>query len=121
MRLVERMKKKPLGRLLCRLFGEERGAIMMEYVIVALLVAAAAVAAVAFFGRDIVNMFGTIGKAATGESKGALEDRQTAKGKSETGHTNAVKENDAFSTLQNEDSGSGSNTSGSSTDTGSGT
>ena len=42
MRIVERARKSLVGRAICRLLGEERGAVMMEYVIVAGLIAAAA-------------------------------------------------------------------------------
>ena len=54
---IARAKKHLLGKVLCRLFGDEKGAVMMEYVIVAVLIAAACVVAVAMFGRTIVGMF----------------------------------------------------------------
>ena len=38
---------------MCRLLGDERGAVMMEYVMIAVLVAAAAVALFMVFGRSI--------------------------------------------------------------------
>lgn len=44
---------------------------LMEYVIVAVLIAAAAVAAVAVFGRSIVAMFNVGGHAAVGDAKKA--------------------------------------------------
>ena len=77
--MVQRMKNTRVGRLVCRLFGEERGAVMMEYVIVAVLIAAAAVAAVTYFGKDIVAMFNTAGAAATGDSGTAEQMRQDAR------------------------------------------
>lgn len=70
---IKRAKKSLLGRILCRLAGDDRGAVMMEYVIVAVLIAAACVTAVAMFGRTIVGMFSTAAKGATGDSKGAKE------------------------------------------------
>ena len=71
-RLV-RMKQSRLGRVMMRLLGEERGAVMMEYVILAVLIAAAAVVAVAMFGKTIVGMFDTAGKGATGDHTGAKQ------------------------------------------------
>jgi Flp pilus assembly pilin Flp len=68
---VARAKKHLLGRILCRMAGDEKGAVMMEYVIVAVLIAAACVTAVAMFGRTIVGMFSTAAKGATGDSAGA--------------------------------------------------
>lgn len=58
----EKTKKRPFGR---------RGAVMMEYVVVGVLVVAAAVAAVAVFGRSIVAMFDVSGRAAVGDSQTA--------------------------------------------------
>ena len=37
--IVERAKKTFVGKIVCRMMGEERGAVMMEYVIVAVLIA----------------------------------------------------------------------------------
>lgn len=68
---IRRAKEHLLGRILCRIAGDEKGAVMMEYVIVAVLIAAACVTAVAMFGRTIVGMFSTAAKGATGDSKGA--------------------------------------------------
>lgn len=107
MRIVERARKSLVGRAICRLLGEERGAVMMEYVIVAVLIAAAAVAAVSYFGKDIVAMFNVAGKAATGDSKGAYDDRGTAKGAAASQARAAVSENAKFSDV-GEDKGSGS-------------
>lgn len=68
---LERMKRSRLGRVAIRLFGDEKGAVMMEYVILAVLIAAAAVVAVAMFGKTIVGMFDVAGKGATGDHSGA--------------------------------------------------
>ena len=59
------------GKALRRLFGEEKGAVMMEYVIVAVLIAAACVVAVAMFGKTIVGMFDVAAKGASGDHSGA--------------------------------------------------
>lgn len=50
---IERAKRTMLGRFLCRLFGDEAGQTMMEYVIIGVMVAAAAVAVVLLFGKEI--------------------------------------------------------------------
>ena len=46
------------GRLVCRILGEEKGAVAMEYIVIALLVAAAVVALVMVFGGNLRNMLG---------------------------------------------------------------
>ena len=65
---IKRAKKYWLGRVLCRLAGDEKGAVMMEYVIVAVLIAAACVVAVAMFGRTIVGQFGVAANAGAGDT-----------------------------------------------------
>lgn len=50
---IAKAKQTRIGRLACRLLGDERGAVMMEYVMIAVLVAAAAVAIFMVFGRSI--------------------------------------------------------------------
>ena len=68
---LNRWKKTAAGKLICRLLGEEKGAVMMEYVIVAVLIAAACVVAVAMFGKTIVGMFDVAAKGASGDHSGA--------------------------------------------------
>ena len=53
---MNRMMKKWYGRLICRVLGEEKGAVAMEYIVIALLVAAAVVALVMVFGGNLRNM-----------------------------------------------------------------
>ena len=52
-----RAKKSLCGRVLRRLLGEEKGAVAMEYIVIALLVAAAVVGLVRVFGGNLRNMF----------------------------------------------------------------
>ena len=52
-----RAKKTLCGRILCRLIGDEKGAVAMEYIVIALLVAAAVVGLVMVFGGNLRNMF----------------------------------------------------------------
>ena len=70
-RSLNRWRNSFAGKALRRLFGEEKGAVMMEYVIVAVLIAAACVVAVAMFGKTIVGMFDVAAKGATGDHSGA--------------------------------------------------
>ena len=80
---LQRWKKTWLGRALCRVAGEEKGAVMMEYVIVAVLIAGACVVAVAMFGKTIVGMFDTAAKGATADHSGAkttLDTTRTTQG-----------------------------------------
>lgn len=70
---LTRWQKSFIGRTLRRMLGEEKGAVMMEYVIVAVLIAAACVVAVAMFGKTIVGMFDVAAKGASGDHSGAKE------------------------------------------------
>ncbi len=54
---LQRAKRTRLGRFLCALMGDQCGAVAMEYVVIALLVAAAVVGVVMVFGSRIANMF----------------------------------------------------------------
>lgn len=77
------LKKSRFGRLVCRILGNEKGAVMMEYVIIAVLIAAACVVAVAVFGKTIVGMFDVAGKGASAqhtEAKSTLDKTQTDQG-----------------------------------------
>jgi len=60
---IARAKRSALGRTLCRLTGDQAGGIMMEYVILGTLVAAAVVAIVAIFGKDIAKGLGLMSDA----------------------------------------------------------
>jgi len=55
--MIARAKRTAVGRFLCRVMGDENGAVAMEYVIIALLVAAAVVGVVMVFGSRIAKMF----------------------------------------------------------------
>ena len=64
---LERAKRNAFGRMLCRILGDDKGAVAMEYVVIALLVAAAVVGLVMVFGRNIAQMFGATTKSLGGE------------------------------------------------------
>ncbi len=88
--IVERAKKSFLGKIVCRVMGEETGAVMMEYVIVAVLIAAAVAVGAWFFGKDIMNMFGVAGAATTGNDTRADQMIEKAKTGSKEGHAAAT-------------------------------
>ena len=50
---LARAKRTAFGRFLCRLFGDNAGQAMMEYVVLGVLVVAAVVALVVLFGENI--------------------------------------------------------------------
>ena len=80
MRKVRRL----VDRVLRRIFGDEVGGVMMEYVILAVLIAAAVVVAVAMFGRTLVGMFDVAGKGATArhtEAKTKLQETRDTQDK----------------------------------------
>jgi len=68
---LQRAKRSRFGRFLTRLLGDQTGAVMMEYVVLGVLVVAAVVAIVIFFGDTIRNQFGVMTKATAGDHKGA--------------------------------------------------
>ena len=70
------LTKTRLGRALRRLVGEETGAVLMEYVVLAVLMVAAVVGAVIVFGNRIAHRFDEAGIATTG-SQTSVEAAQT--------------------------------------------
>ena len=76
---IRNLRNTRIGRIVCRVLGEEKGAVAMEYVILAVLIAAAIVVAVAVFGKTIVGMFDVAGKGASAqhtEAKSTLDNVQ---------------------------------------------
>ena len=71
--------RSQIKQVLCRLMGDRAGGVMMEYVILAVLVAAAAVVAVMLFGRGIVTSLSTSTHAIAGESAAASASSAKAK------------------------------------------
>ena len=71
--LIARAKRTALGRFLCRLAGDNAGAVMMEYVVLGVMVVAAVVAIVMLFGQQIRVSFDKMLKSLRGEPVGASE------------------------------------------------
>ena len=84
---IQRAKRTALGRTLCRLAGDQTGAVMMEYVILGVLVAAAVTMGVIFFGDQIGRAFGVMRQAVVGNATTAgsqAGQNQTTAGQQET-------------------------------------
>ena len=64
-------KNSKFARILRRLFGEETGATMMEYVILAVMIAAAVTAAAIYFGNSAKNQMDVAGQAMVGSTSTA--------------------------------------------------
>lgn len=84
--------KSRVKKVLCRLAGDRAGGVMMEYVILAVLIAAAAVVAVMYFGRGVVTNLSTSTHAMSGESGAASTSTQKAKSDA----ASAESENEAY-------------------------
>lgn len=96
-----------VGRILRRLLGEEKGAVMMEYIVVGLLIAAACIVAVGVFGNMTSGMFATLTGYMTNQKENAdatLENVQdTAQGAGRTAsgaHVNTVNRSNAAVSTQ---------------------
>ncbi len=70
---IETIKNSKFGRIVRRVAGEEAGAVMMEYVIVAVMIAAVVVVGAWLFGAQILNMFGIGGDSMIGKNDRAEE------------------------------------------------
>lgn len=81
------VKNSRMGRFLCKVLGDNAGAVAMEYVVIALLVAAAVVGLVMVFGGTIADMFATTTKTLVGEEgiKEAKEMREAQKERTNKG------------------------------------
>ena len=85
--------KSFVGRVLRRLLGEEKGTVMMEYIVVGLLIAAACVIGVSFFGHGITGMFGVLSASLFGDTPGAQAAQQQLINNRGTNYTNAQTHN----------------------------
>lgn len=86
---LECAKRTMFGRAVCRLFGDQTGQAMMEYVVIGVLVVAAAVAMVLVFGDQIRDNFHAMILALQGK-KDTLQQHVE-----DTGATNEGAANDA--------------------------
>lgn len=95
--MKQRVMDSKFGKLLRRLVGEDAGAVMMEYVIVAVLVAAAAVVAIAYFGKTVTSEANIASTAMTGQGNLASDKQGEIQQKQSAYQTEAVDTNKKFS------------------------
>ena len=86
---IKSLKATRAGRAMTRLFGEEKGAVLMEYVVLGVLLVAAVVAAVIVFGNRERDAFDVMGKSISGDTAGAQQKQEEGKGRQESGATAA--------------------------------
>ena len=67
---IERAKRTLIGRIFCRLLGDQTGAVLMEYVVLGVLLVAAVVGAVMMFGDSIKDAFDTMSTTIFSPKKG---------------------------------------------------
>lgn len=87
---IERARRTLAGRLICRLLGEQTGAVLMEYVVLGVLLVAAVVVAVMMFGGSIKDAFATMARAIWGQPQAVQNSSTQGKGNTETGIGNAT-------------------------------
>ena len=73
------LQKTLLGRTLRRLAGEEKGAVMMEYVVLGVLLVAAVVGAVIVFSRGTGNACDIMTKTVAGDPNAAKDAAESAR------------------------------------------
>ena len=76
--MKQKMMNSKVGKLLRRIVGEETGAVMMEYVIIAVLIAAAVAVGAWYFGRSVNNEFRVASDGVTGNDTQAQTDQKKA-------------------------------------------
>ena len=77
--MIKRIANSQFGRVLKRIVGEETGAVLMEYVILAVMIAAAAVVAVIYFGQTAAKQTVAATDAMAGQSGNAVSKANEAK------------------------------------------
>lgn len=89
-------KQTRFGRFLCRLFGDQCGAVMMEYVVLGVLVVAAAVAIVMVFGNDIREKFNVMHGVLADDPDAVAKQHDSERKASVTAGQTAVKTGDTI-------------------------
>jgi len=95
--MKNKMKNTKFGKFIRRIAGEETGAVMMEYVIVAVLIAAACVVAIAYFGKTIVGQTNAAAQATHGNAHEAAATVENVRKVQQQGAQEAVDNNKKFS------------------------
>lgn len=73
-----------------------KGAVMMEYVILAVLIAAAALVAIIYFGKTVTAQANTAAQATAGQSGEAVTAHQAAETAATSSKTEAMEHNEKF-------------------------
>lgn len=94
--MKEKMMNSKFGKLLRRLVGEETGAVMMEYVIVAVLVAAVCVVAVIYFGQTTSKQFNAATEAVAVNTDNAVKKAGEAQKRAKDGSDKSVEHANKF-------------------------
>lgn len=98
--MKQKMMNSKFGKLLRRLVGEETGAVMMEYVIIAVLVAAAAVVGIIYFSRTMNEQGAAASAAMAGQTKEAVAHAEAAKGEAAKGASESKTHVEKFSDIK---------------------
>ena len=97
---MKKMMNSKVGKFLRRLVGEDAGAVMMEYVIVAVLIAAAAVVGIIYFSRTMNEQGAAASAAMAGQTKEAVAHAEAAKGEAAKGATESKTHVEKFSDVK---------------------
>ena len=118
---MKKIMDSKLGKALRRLVGEETGAVMMEYVILAVLIAAAAVIAIAYFGKTVTSEANVAATAMTGKGNASASQQQEVQKNQTDWQKEAVETNQKFSDAQKSAVGASESTTGGGSGEGTGT
>lgn len=97
MNMIKAYRNSKFGRAVARLFGEETGAVMMEYVVVAVVIAAACALIFAIFGKSIFGQAEVAINATTGEHDRAASAQESVRTDKDAGVSAAVENQNTFS------------------------
>lgn len=97
--MMNRIKKTTVGKVLRRLVGEDAGQAMMEYILIAVLIAAACAAAIAYFGHANAKMAGVAANAATANITEAQKQQNEAQTQAQSDATRGVNKAKEFSKI----------------------
>lgn len=89
MNMVKAYRSSKFGRAVARLFGEETGAVMMEYVVVAVVIAAACALVMAIWGKAIFGQSKAATQAVVVNPHAAEQTIEQNRSNTEAGHIEA--------------------------------
>ena len=101
-KMIQRKMNTKFGRFLKRLIGEETGAVLMEYVILAVMIAAACVVAVIYFGKSANKQVIGATNAMDGNTAAAATAASQAQGLGTKSTTDSVTHADKFNDLKSD-------------------